>query len=107
MNELLMVTTTFETKEEAEQMAKIVLDKRLAACAQVSGPIASLYWWHGKIENTQEYILTLKTTVKYFKKLEQIIKDNHPYDLPEIIATQATHSSREYKDWLNKELIEK
>ena len=74
MNEILLVTTTFETKQEAEKVARIVLNKRLAGCAQVTGPAISLYWWQGNMENAQEYILTLKSTPSLYDKLEQIIK---------------------------------
>ena len=104
MNEIILVTTTFETHQEAEQMATLVLNKRLAACAQITGPVTSLYWWQGNIDNTQEYVLTFKSTTVLYENLEQSIKENHPYDTPEIVATITSHSSREYRKWLDKEL---
>jgi len=104
MDEILLVATTFETKQEAKKMAAIVLDNRLAGCAQITGPATSLYWWQGNIENAQEYILTFKSISSLYEKLERIIKENHPYDTPEIVATMTSHCSREYKEWLDKEL---
>jgi len=106
MSEILLVATTLETQQEAEDLATCILDKRLAACAQITGPITSLYWWQGKIENSKEYILSLKSTSDLYDSLEQLIKENHPYETPEIIATRLNRCSHEYKIWLEKEINE-
>ena len=105
MSNIILITTTFETKQEAEKMAKIVLSKRLAACAQVSGPTTSFYWWLGKIENAQEYILSLKSKEILYNKLEELIIDKHPYDTPEIVVTKVKRCSQKYREWMEKELL--
>ena len=104
MNEILLVTTTFATEEEAEKLATGVLEMRLAGCAQITGPGTSIYWWQGKLEKSKEYILTLKSTPELYERLERAIKANHPYDTPEIVATMTSHHCRQYKEWLDNEL---
>lgn len=104
MNEILLIATTFETREDAEKLAIIIIKERLAACAQITGPTTSLYWWQGEIEQSSEFILTLKSIDEHYSKLEQTIKKHHPYETPEIIATRSKHCSQEYKDWLEHEL---
>lgn len=104
MSEMILVTTTFESDREAEKMAEILVDYRLAGCAQISGPITSVYRWKGKIENSQEYCLSVKTVSALYQQLEKHIKENHPYDTPEIIATPVINHSQEYGDWLENQL---
>ncbi len=104
MDEIILVATTFETKQDAEKVASIVLEKRLAGCAQISGPATSIYWWQGTLEKAQEYILTLKSHPVVYEQLENALIDNHPYETPEIIATTTSHCSSDYKRWLDDQL---
>ncbi len=90
--------------EEAEKMASRLLEARLVACAQITGPVISCYWWNEKIEKSTEYGLALKSFEELFVKLECMIKEYHPYETPEIIAVPITHASREYLEWMNLEL---
>ena len=106
MSEIILVTTTLETQQEAQDLASYILNKRFAACAQITGPITSLYWWQGKIDHSKEFVLSLKTTSDLYDKLELLIQENHPYETPEIIATTLNCCSHEYKKWLEKEIIE-
>ncbi len=104
MSEMILVTTTFESKQEAKKIGKILVDSRLAGCAQVSGPVTSVYRWKGKIENSQEYCLSVKTVSALYQQLEKSIKEHHPYETPEIIATPTYAHSQEYGDWLEDQL---
>ncbi len=104
MSKMILVTTTFESKQEAEKMGEILVDARLAGCVQVSGPITSIYRWKGKIENSREYCLSVKTVSALYQQLERQIKENHPYETPEIIATDISDHSQEYGDWLENQL---
>ena len=100
----LLITTTFESRADGEKMATTLLEKRLVACAQITGPVSSHYWWQGKIVSSQEYLLVLKSDDSLYQELEQAILESHPYETPEIIATVITHLSEEYRQWLEKEL---
>jgi periplasmic divalent cation tolerance protein len=100
----LVITTTFESREDAEKMAATLLEKRLVACAQITGPVSSSYWWQGKIVSTAEYLLVMKSDESRYDELEQRIGELHPYETPEIIATVITHISEGYRQWLENEL---
>ncbi len=100
----LLVSTTFDSLDEAQKMATLLLEERLVACAQLNGPLQSFYWWNEKIEHSTEYSLTLKTKEELFRPLEAYIKKNHSYDTPEIVATPITHVSVEYETWMGEEL---
>lgn len=100
----LLITTTFENRADGEKMAATLLERRLVACAQISGPVSSHYWWQGEIVSSPEYLLVLKSDESLYQELEQVIRESHPYETPEIIATVITHVSEEYHQWLEKEL---
>lgn len=101
---LVIISTTFETKEDAEKTAQLLLDERLIACAQVSGPITSYYRWEGSIANSTEFTLTLKTTSKLCEQIITQLKEYHPYDLPEIVIQSSTQGSVEYVKWVESEV---
>jgi len=100
----LVITTAFESRVDAETMAAALLKKRLIACAQITGPVSSSYWWQGEIVSSAEYLLVMKSDDSRYKELEQLIGELHPYETPEIIATVITHLSEEYRQWLEGEL---
>jgi len=104
MDKVLLITTTVGSAEEAEKLAESVIEKRLAGCAQISGPVTSLYWWQGKMEKEQEYSVMLKSTESLYRELEQFLKEIHPYETPEIIAVPVTACSEAYGKWLLAEL---
>jgi len=103
MADFIKVTTTTDKKEDAGRISKAIVENRLAACVQVSGPITSTYWWNGNMEETEEWLLTMKTRKDLYPKLEQAIKNFHPYEVPEIVAVPIGAGSKEYFDWLVKE----
>ncbi|MBU0943021.1 MAG: divalent-cation tolerance protein CutA [Proteobacteria bacterium] len=104
MSDALIVTTTFARREDALILGKLLLTKRLIACAQVSGPVQSLYWWKGKIEEDEEYCLIMKSSTALWKTLEEEIRLNHPYEVPEIVAISPAAVSADYGQWLLEEL---
>ena len=87
MAEFITVHTTIDSKEGAQKIAETIVGKHLAACAQVSGPITSTYWWQGKLEQAEEWICTMKTRKDIYHDLEQAIRECHTYDTPEIVGT--------------------
>ncbi len=103
-NQPLVITTTFEERKQAEDIAAHLLDERLVACAQITGPISSTYWWKDMIVSSDEFLLSMKTLSNNYKQVEQVIKSRHPYDVPEIIAIPVVAISDDYLDWLIQEL---
>ena len=103
MKEYIQVFTTVEKREDAERIASSVVNKRVAACAQVIGPIRSTYWWKGKVEQAEEWLLMMKTREALFSVLEKEIKAIHPYEVPEIIGLPIVAGSESYLHWIEEE----
>jgi periplasmic divalent cation tolerance protein len=104
MTEYIQIYTTTENKDDAGIIAETVVKKRLAACAQVVGPITSTYWWKGTIEEAEEWLCIMKSRKDLFDRLEEAILDVHSYDVPEIVAVPIVIGSQSYLQWLNKEV---
>jgi len=105
MNEYLQVFTTVEKREDADLIASTVVRKRVAACAQILGPIQSTYWWKGKVEEAGEWLCVMKTRKELFSALEKEIKNIHPYEVPEIIALPIVAGSKSYLQWIDDETM--
>lgn len=103
-DDYIQVFTTVEKKEDAEKIANVAVEKRLAGCVQILGPIKSTYWWKGKIENADEYLCIIKSKKSLYAELEKVIKDIHPYETPEIIAIPIVTGYQGYLKWLGGEL---
>jgi len=97
----IFVYITNPSKKIARKIALYLLKKRLVACANIF-PIESSYWWKGKIENTKEVVLVVKTRKENFNKVKNEIKKVHPYSLPCIIKF-GVEANKEYEDWIKKE----
>jgi len=97
---LIRIITTTSTKEEAERIASILVEERLAACCQVSGPILSVYPWKGKVERDEEWVLSIKTLEGKYRECEEAIKRVHSYELPQIIAFPVEMALEPYGEWV-------
>lgn len=104
MKTFIQISTTTETKKQAQKIAKYLVEQKLVACVQITGPIESRYRWKGNVETAAEYLCLIKTRITLFKKVEAAIKKLHPYETPEIIAVPIIKGSKEYSNWLNDEL---
>jgi periplasmic divalent cation tolerance protein len=102
--EALQVVTTTAGRPDAEKLAEAVLDKRLGACVQLSGPIESRYFWNGRLETAAEWVLTIKTRRDLYPALEELLLELHPYDQPEIIGTLVDEVSSGYLNWLAEQV---
>ncbi|MEM1574711.1 MAG: divalent-cation tolerance protein CutA [Nitrososphaerota archaeon] len=105
--EYIQVFTTTEKREDAEKIAKSLIEKRLAGCIQIIGPISSIYWWKSKIETAQEWLCIIKSKRNLYEEIEKSIKEIHPYENPEIIAMPIILGSEDYLKWLDNELKKK
>jgi periplasmic divalent cation tolerance protein len=100
MTKYIQVITTTENKTDAEKIAEILVEKKLAGCVQIIGPISSIYWWEGKIEKANEWLCLIKTTRVMYADLESAIRKIHPYKVPEILAMPVVAGSKDYLRWL-------
>jgi len=107
MMRFIQVITTTETKQQARRIAQSVVKKRLAACAQIVGPISSTYWWKNRIETAKEWQCVLKSNNDLYAELERAIREIHPYEVPEIVALPIVEGSRSYLSWMEEELRNK
>jgi periplasmic divalent cation tolerance protein len=96
----VQATTTTPSRDVARRIARVLVDRRLAACVQIVGPIESIYRWQDRIETAREWLCVIKTTRARFRKVVATVEALHPYDTPEIIALPITAGSRRYLDWL-------
>ena len=100
MTELLLVMTSLPDMEVAKALAKRLIDVNLAACVQLQPGVQSIYRWEGRICEEQEVVLVAKTTAAQWHAISSFIKQNHSYDVPEIIAQPITHSDPDYARWV-------
>jgi periplasmic divalent cation tolerance protein len=97
------VTTTTATRDDAARLGRLAVEQRLAACAQVSGPITSVYWWDGQVQTTGEWVCNLKTSATAVERLTAALRESHGYGTPEIVATPIEGGDADYLAWLDAE----
>lgn len=103
MSAVYQVESTTDSRAEAEALATALVERRLAACAQVVGPIASIFWWEGKVQSQEEFLLLCKVPEARLGSVTAAIEELHSYDLPEVLAFKVADGSRSYLDWVAKE----
>ena len=102
-SKILIGWTTLPSEKEALALARGLVENRLAACAQVDGPIQSTFRWKGIVENAEEWRLVVKFPKDKGGRLEQWLSENHPYDEPQWIAIEADQASSSYAKWVFEE----
>lgn len=104
MDDYIVIFTTTGSQDDAKNIAEHLVEMRLAACVQVTGPIHSIYRWKDRIENDEEWLCSIKSHKACFSKVERVIKEIHPYDVPEIVALPIVAGSSDYMRWLKDQL---
>ena len=104
-----VVFVTCSSREEAEKISKTLVRERLAACVNVVSTVKSFFWWKGKVDEAEEHLLIIKTSVEKMvkKKIEKLIekvKELHSYSVPEIISLPILEGSMEYLKWIEDSL---
>lgn len=99
-----IITTTFPDEKSTKEIIECLLENRLVACVQMV-PIQSYYHWDGKIAESKECLLIMKTQSDLYDEIEQIIKEYHPYTLPQLIQVPIDKGLPEYLQWIIKETI--
>ena len=97
--------TTAGSKEEADRLASVLLEGRLAACVQVLGPMESRYWWQGALESATEWLCLAKTTADRVDDVVAAVGEVHSYDTPEVLATAVGGGSERYLRWVEETVI--
>ncbi len=105
MTDKIVVLVTCRSAREARHIARALIERRLAACANIlAAPVESIYRWKGKVESASEFLLLIKTSRRKFTALEITIRTLHSYDVPEIIAFPIAAGSRDYLAWISDSL---
>lgn len=100
----VQVLTTVASEAEAERIGSTLVERRLAACVQTIGPIASRYRWQGGIEQSEEWQCLAKTEASRYQEVEDAIREAHSYEEPEILAIPVLAGSRGYLNWISESL---
>jgi periplasmic divalent cation tolerance protein len=101
-HDVLITFCTCPDEEVAEGIARTLVGERLAACVNLIPVVSSIYRWEGKIEHDTETLLLIKTTETRFDALSARLREMHPYDLPEIIASPVQRGLPDYLQWVSK-----
>jgi len=104
MTNARIVFTTVGHKEAAEKLAQQLVERRLAACVNIIGPIRSIYRWRDKVQNEPEFLLMIKTTAESAAQLRSAFQALHPYELPECVELVVGGGSEEYLNWVAAEV---
>jgi periplasmic divalent cation tolerance protein len=106
MTDKIVVFSTAASAEEAETIARRLVEERLASCVNVIREIRSFYRWQGKIEDAAEWLLVIKSSRERFDALRTTVEKLHSYDVPEVIALPVVEGARNYLNWMDSELGE-
>jgi len=96
----IVLMTTVPSEADADKLANILVTAKAAACVQIM-PIKSRYFWDGKVANDAEYLLLIKTRADLYAPAAELIKQNHSYEVPEIISVPVVGGSSSYLDWID------
>jgi periplasmic divalent cation tolerance protein len=104
MADARVVLTTVGSRQIAQQLARTLVERRLAACVNIIGPIQSIYRWKEAIESDEEFLLVVKTTGNRAAELEAVFAEIHPYELPERVELAIEGGSASYLEWLGAQV---
>jgi periplasmic divalent cation tolerance protein len=101
--ELSQVSVACGSPDEAEKVVDVLLDRRLAACVQIVGPVTSCYWWQGEREVATEWVCVVKTRTSLVDAVAAAVREVHSYDLPEVLAVPVSGGDPAYLAWVEAE----
>ncbi len=104
MTDKIVVFSTASSAEEAEKIARALVDERLAACVSVLPGVRSVYRWKDVVETSSEWMLVIKSARGHFERLQIRLQQMHSYEVPEVLALSVIDGARNYLNWLESEL---
>ncbi len=105
MERYLLATTTAPDWGSAERIARALVERRLAACVQALGGLHSIYAWKGQVEEADEVLLLVKTSERLFPGIREVLRELHPYEVPELVAVPIAAGSPDYLTWMGEAFI--
>lgn len=102
--EALIVLSTFPSEEQARQIGAVLVERQAAACVNLISGLTSIYRWKGKLQQDTEVLAIIKTTRDALVRLEELIDELHPYEVPEFIALPVENGSLSYLNWLSTQV---
>ena len=103
-SEFIVILTTTSRQEDAKAIAQTLLERKLAGCVQIIGPITSHYYWQDELCQDEEWICLIKSHQRNYKTIETTIQEIHSYEVPEIISLPIVEGSDSYLSWLNQQI---
>jgi len=107
MDSIYLIITIVAKQEDAKKLADLAIEKNMAGCVQIQSQCISTYRWQGQIETEAEFPVHFKTNEANKQALMSLLKQSHPYDVPEIICIKVDEVESEYADWLNAQINSK
>jgi len=101
MSSHILIFMTASTREEATKIVRCLLEEKLIACANIVGPINSLFWWKGKVDEASEFLILMKSHSKLFSKISKRVREMHSYEMPELIALRIEKGLPTYLNWID------
>ena len=92
------------TADEAQQISNVLLNQKKVACVNIVPKVTSLFWWQGKLDSAQESLLIVKTKASQLENIVTVVKENHSYDVPEVIALPIIGGNQDYLEWICSEV---
>ena len=102
---LVQLLTAVGSREDALRLAHEAVEARVAACVQVVGPVTSVYRWEGKMEETEEYLCLMKAPSEGMDRLTEFVRQEHPYDTPEITVVESLYTDDRYLAWATRPVL--
>src|SRR3569832_1646739 len=96
-----LILSTASTKDEAQEIARALVERKLVACVNIVGPIDSIYRWKGEVENAQEFLMVMKTGSEKFEDVREAVKSLHSYEVPEVIQIPIENGLPAYLTWIS------
>jgi periplasmic divalent cation tolerance protein len=106
MTDKIVVLSTCGSEEEAERLARLLIDQHLAACVTIAPRVRSFYRWNGAVESAEEWLLLIKSSRPLFEKLRASLESSHSYEVPEMLALPVVDGAAAYLDWMQTNLQE-
>jgi len=104
VGEHVIVMTTAGSDDQAEQLARALVERRLAACVSIVNDLCSVYRWRGAVQRESERLLLIKTSRALFERVRGALRELHSYEVPEVLALPVLDGDADYLAWLDEQL---